>query len=62
MLVGWQVVRMVCLVYKIVQWPFYMFETGPQKSQLNWFHQVLCPNTCFPSRSVMSNFPEVYPS
>ena len=39
MLVGWQVVRMVCLVYKIVHWPFYMFETGPLKSELCCFHQ-----------------------
>ena len=61
MLVGWQVVRVVCLVYKIVHLPFYMFGTGPLKSQLCSFHQVLCPSICFLCHNVMSNFHEVYP-
>ena len=47
MLVGWQAVRVVCLVYKIVCFPFYMFGTGSPKSQLHWFHQVLCPSISF---------------
>ena len=62
MLVGWLVVRVVCVVYKIVCLPFYMFGTGSLKSQLHWFHQVLCPGMCFLCHNVMSNFHGVYPS
>ena len=62
MLVGWQVVRVLCLVYKIVYWPFYIFGMGPPESLLYWFNQVLCPNTCFLCHNVMCNCHEVYPS
>ena len=62
MLVGWKVVRVVCLIYKIACGPFYMPGTGPPKSQLCWLHQLLCPHTCFLCHNIMSNFHEVYPS
>ena len=62
MLVGWQVVRVVCLVYKIVNLPFYMFGTGPLKSQLHWFHQVLFKNICFLCHNIMIIFHGVYTS
>ena len=47
---------------QIVCWLFHMFGSGPPKSQLHCFHQVLCPNTCFLCCNVISNFHEVYPS
>ena len=62
MFMGQQAARVVCLVCKIVCLPFYMSEICPLTSQLCWFHQVLCPNTCLLCHNIMSNFHGVYPS